>query len=149
MPFSDFIRPICIPVAEPLRTKNFVGYTPIVAGWGRTTEGGTSATILQQVQLPVLGNDVCKDRYKKLNKLISEQQFDDAVLCAGDLNGGKDSCQGDSGGPLMSPTQEDGVVHWYQIGVVSYGVGCARADVPGVYSKVQHFVDWIEQKIAE
>lgn len=147
--FNDFVRPICLPVSDPIRSQSFVSYNPFVAGWGRTSEGGVSSQILQQVQVPVLTNDVCKDRYKKQNKLISEQQFDEAVLCAGVLEGGKDSCQGDSGGPLMSPVMKKGVSRWYQIGVVSYGIGCARADVPGVYTKVQHFIDWIQKKVAE
>lgn len=132
-----------------MRTKNFVGYQPFVAGWGRTAEGGTAAKILQELQLPVLDNEVCKNRYKKIGKLISEKQFNEAVLCAGVLTGGKDSCQGDSGGPLMAPTKVDGQNHYYQIGIVSYGIGCARMDVPGVYTRVQTFIDWIQEKLAE
>lgn len=101
---------------------------------------------------------------------MSEQQFDSAVLCAGELIGGKDSCQGDSGGPLMAPQTLRGKTYYYQIGIgmfrllmltelkkncfyllfaVSYGIGCARANVPGVYTRVQSFVDWIQEKIAE
>lgn len=147
--FTANVRPVCLPLEDPLRTKNFVGYTPFVAGWGRTSEGGQSSPVLQELQIPVLSNDVCKDRYKKVGKLISEKQFDNAVLCAGVLTGGKDSCQGDSGGPLMAPTSADGGSYYYQIGIVSYGIGCARADVPGVYSRVQTFVDWIQEKVAE
>jgi len=51
--FTAKIRPVCLPVANPLRSKNFVGYTPFVAGWGRTQEGGTAASILQELQVPV------------------------------------------------------------------------------------------------
>lgn len=56
---------------------------------------------------------------------------------------------GDSGGPLMAPQIVNGQPNYYQIGIVSYGIGCARTDVPGVYTRVQTFVDWIQQKIAE
>lgn len=147
--FTDYVRPICLPLADPIRSKNFVGYNPFVAGWGRTAEGGKPSNVLQQLQLPVLENAVCKAKYSQIGKLISEKQFDQAVLCAGVLDGGKDSCQGDSGGPLMQPVQRDGVPNFYQIGIVSYGIGCARADVPGVYTRVQTFVDWIGQRVAE
>lgn len=95
------VRPICIPLDGPIRTKSFVGYMPFVAGWGKTQEAGKTASILQELQLPVLDNEVCQDRYKKQKRLLSEKQFNNAVLCAGVLTGGQDSCQGDSGGPLM------------------------------------------------
>lgn len=132
-----------------MRKKDFLGYQPFVAGWGKTQEAGKSASVLQEVQIPVLTNEICQDRYKKIGKLVSEKQFDNAVLCAGVLAGGKDSCQGDSGGPLMIPSIIDGRIIYYQIGIVSYGIGCARSDVPGVYTRVQTFVDWIQRKVQE
>lgn len=132
-----------------MRKKDFLGYQPFVAGWGKTQEAGKSASVLQEVQIPVLTNEICQDRYKKIGKLVSEKQFDNAVLCAGVLAGGKDSCQGDSGGPLMVPSIIDGRIIYYQIGIVSYGIGCARSDVPGVYTRVQTFVDWIQRKVQE
>lgn len=72
-------------------------YSPFVAGWGRLKEGGKSSNVLQYLQLPVLDNSECKEQYKKQGKLISENQFSDVILCAGELAGGQDSCQGDSG----------------------------------------------------
>ncbi|KAG4065841.1 hypothetical protein HA402_012519 [Bradysia odoriphaga] len=147
--FSDTIRPICVPTTDPVRSKDFLGYQPFVAGWGRTQEGGDSANVLQELQITVLSNQDCKEKYKLIGKFVSEQQFDSAVMCAGELIGGKDSCQGDSGGPLMQPQTLRGKTYYYQIGIVSYGIGCARANVPGVYTRVQSFVDWIQEKIAE
>jgi len=147
--FSDTIRPICIPTDDPLRSKDFLGYQPFVAGWGKTQEAGNSANVLQELQITVLSNNECKEKYKLIGKFVSEQQFDSAVICAGELIGGKDSCQGDSGGPLMAPQTIRGKVNYYQIGIVSYGIGCARANIPGVYTRVQTFVDWIQQKITE
>jgi secreted trypsin-like serine protease len=60
--------------------------------------------VLQELQIEVFPNSECITRYKAVNKLISDKQFNNAVLCAGVLAGGKDSCQGDSGGPLMAPS---------------------------------------------
>lgn len=113
----DTIRPICIPTTDPLRSKDFLGYQPFVAGWGKTQENGNSANVLQELQITVLTNQECKEKYKLIGKLVSEQQFDSAVLCAGELIGGKDSCQGDSGGPLMAPQTLRGKTYYYQIGI--------------------------------
>lgn len=56
-------------------------------------------------------------------------------ICAGEPLGGKDSCQGDSGGPYT--------VNGQVAGIVSYGLGCARPKVPGVYTNVAYFRNWI------
>lgn len=57
------------------------------------------------------------------------------MLCAGYLKGGQDSCQGDSGGPLVYMGK--------QIGVVSWGKGCADPGYPGVYTDITKFTWWI------
>ena len=58
------------------------------------------------------------------------------MLCAGYLDifdtvDVGDACQGDSGGPLVLPIDNN---NWSQIGVVSWGFGCA--DLYGVYADV-------------
>lgn len=65
-------------------------------------------------------------------------------ICAGLPTGGKDACQGDSGGPLLCQSEAD-KSEFYLAGIVSHGEGCARADEPGVYTRVALYVDWIEQ----
>ena len=65
---------------------------------------------------------------------ISEKQ-----ICAGYDEGGKDTCQGDSGGPLLVPFND----RWVQMGIVSYGNGCAKPRFPGVYTRVSYFIPWI------
>lgn len=61
------------------------------------------------------------------------------MLCAGIANeGGKDACQGDSGGPLINTLTGE------QVGVVSWGNGCAEAAYPGIYSNVASGLDWIK-----
>ena len=99
----DHITPICLPSATELRAKSYVDHSPLIAGWGYTTEKGSPSKILQQLQITILENSECAARYKKENRLISAQQFDSAIICAGLLAGGQDSCKGDSGGPLMIP----------------------------------------------
>ena len=36
---------------------------------------------------------------------------------------------------------------WYQVGIVSFGIGCGRRNVPGVYTKVASYESWIEDTI--
>lgn len=105
-----------------------------VIGWGnRSTDGEDYPNILHQVNVPIYDRAQCEAAYPGL----TEQ-----MLCAGLAEGGKDSCQGDSGGPLVVNYNDD----LYQVGVVSYGDGCAVAGKPGVYAKVSAFEPWLAQK---
>ncbi|CAL8124184.1 unnamed protein product [Orchesella dallaii] len=63
-----------------------------------------------------------------------------------------DACQGDGGGPLVcradDPNTGDSGTGYYELtGLVSWGFGCGRENVPGVYVKVSSFIGWIHQII--
>ena len=60
------------------------------------------------------------------------------MYCAGAV--GIDACQGDSGGPLYLRKADN---QWIQVGVTSWGVGCAKAGYPGVWTEVSYFLNWI------
>jgi trypsin len=62
-------------------------------------------------------------------------------LYAAEPTGGKDTCQGDSGGPLFS--HESGVLKL--VGITSFGKGCAQRGRPAVYTRVSHYVSWIQE----
>ncbi|MGC9421175.1 S1 family peptidase [Vibrio sp.] len=113
------------------------GQTLTVMGWGNTISERNQTpqypSVLRQVDLPyVLRND-CQnlgDDYRNIGE--------DAI-CAGFPEGEKDSCQGDSGGPLVVK-EGDNV---QQVGIVSWGNGCAQPNAYGVYANVAYFQDWI------
>ncbi|XP_075161618.1 trypsin-1 [Haematobia irritans] len=129
VPLKDPIRPVCLPVGA---NHNFDFKSAIVAGWGLTSDGGSSSSYLREVVVPVITNAQCKaTSYKSM--------IVDTMLCAGYLEGGKDACQGDSGGPLI--VRESNIFRL--AGVVSFGYGCASPDAPGVYTRVSKFLDWI------
>lgn len=118
------VQPIAIP---PQDTPVPYEENSNVTGWGLTKEGGSSSAILTVVTVPLISNEDCNKAY---NGIVS-----DDMLCAGLPKGGRDACNGDSGSPLTV----DGV----QLGVVSWGKGCARPGFPGVYARVAYFTDWI------
>ncbi|GLH15409.1 Venom protease [Gryllus bimaculatus] len=100
-----------------------------------TPTRGPSSSELLELQIPVVTQEKCKTAFERFKTAV----IDERVLCAGYEKGGKDACQGDSGGPLMAPNGTT----YYQIGVVSYGYRCAEPGVPGVYTRVTYFLDWI------
>uniref|UniRef100_A0A8H7N5B8 Peptidase S1 domain-containing protein n=1 Tax=Bionectria ochroleuca TaxID=29856 RepID=A0A8H7N5B8_BIOOC len=103
-----------------------------VAGWGTTSSGGSSLpTNLRKVSVPVIQRSECSSDYSSLGYDVTSNMF-----CAAEDAGGKDSCQGDSGGPIVNSAA---VLQ----GLVSWGVGCAQAAYPGVYTRVGNYVSWI------
>ncbi|XP_075868788.1 trypsin-3-like [Nelusetta ayraudi] len=106
-----------------------------VSGWGSlrsSDEGSRFPAKLQCLEVPLLSDDTCFNSYPF--------QITENMLCAGYLEGGKDSCQGDSGGPLMCQGELQGVVSW--------GHGCALRKKPGVYTKVCNYLAWIRNTMA-
>lgn len=103
----------------------------VVTGFGTTSEGGNISKRLLEVSVPPVPRETCNRTY---GGLLREGQ-----ICAGG-EAGRDSCQGDSGGPLHALTADGKVV---QVGVVSFGKGCARPGVPGVYTDVAAYRSWI------
>ncbi|WP_410644767.1 S1 family peptidase [Amycolatopsis sp. lyj-346] len=104
------------------------GTQATVLGWGRIADGGARSDYLRSAQVPVVSDSECRAGYD-----VYDQR---TMVCAGYAQGGVDACQGDSGGPL--------VVGDTLIGIVSFGDGCAKANSPGVYTRVSKYAEDIE-----
>lgn len=123
--FNDRIQPVKL--AEKELTS---GVMVNVTGWGAVKSGGNESPLLRGVTVPIVDRKTCKNKYKYILNIT------DRMICAGYMEGGKDSCQGDSGGPLTA----NGTLY----GIVSWGNGCAQPSYPGVYTNVADLRWWIK-----
>lgn len=115
-----------------------------IMGWGSTGENTFAGQRhLRTAKVPLVPDDVCASAYAKADYDLDPED----MICAGDVRrGGIDTCQGDSGGPMVKRAADGG---WVEVGIVSWGVGCARKEFPGVYTQVSHFAADIEAAVAE
>lgn len=142
VPYTEFVRPVCLPSTL---NGGKMGQLRIVAdaklfasGWGRTLQARQSSKKLK-VQLPVVDQTVCRNKYAEIQATIVDSQ-----LCAGSLFA-VDTCDGDSGGPLMIVKNN----YWSVEGIVSFGRGCGLEGWPAIYTRVESFEDWIRQTIRD
>ncbi|MEU8704541.1 serine protease [Streptomyces sp. NPDC048565] len=122
------------PIDQPtLKIADSTAYdtgTFTIAGWGAATEGGGQQRYLLKATVPFVSDATCQQAYG--GDLVPGEE-----ICAGNVSaGGVDSCQGDSGGPMF---RKDDAGAWIQVGIVSWGEGCARPGYPGVYTQVSAF----------
>ena len=122
------------------------GTPATVTGWGTAVfqdPGLTASNQLQEVQLPVRADEECDENYGLMGGIDEE-----TMVCAGELQGGKDACQGDSGGPLVVAGPAGALL---QVGVVSWGFGCGFPTQYGVYSRVADttLYGWITARVPQ
>lgn len=138
IPFKDNVLPVCVPDTN----DSYVGRNAVVTGWGRLYEDGPLPSVMQKVSVPIITNKECESMYRKAGFI---EDIPNIFICAGLAKGGKDSCEGDSGGPLVLKDPNTG--QWSLIGIISWGIGCALPNQPGVYTRITHFAEWIRQII--
>ncbi|MES9867981.1 MAG: trypsin-like serine protease [Candidatus Thiodiazotropha sp. LLP2] len=113
----------------------------IVTGWGLTSkdENATGSLSLLEAKVPLRNRNQCVDNYLKSDEIA----ITDNMICAGSTDGTTDSCNGDSGGPLMALGSDKKLS---LLGIVSFGSeqGCATASLPGVYTRVSRYLEWID-----
>ncbi|HEX6682814.1 MAG TPA: trypsin-like serine protease, partial [Candidatus Limnocylindrales bacterium] len=112
-----------------LHTGNFT-----VAGWGAAVQGGAQQRFLLKADVPFITDTQCASAGGSYSGLIFNEE-----ICAGNWSsGGVDTCQGDSGGPMF---KRNAANEWIQVGITSWGIGCAQAMRPGVYTEVRFFAN--------
>ncbi|XP_046750358.1 serine protease snake-like [Diprion similis] len=137
--FTDHIKPACLyPEYDATPAQAWA------TGWGGIEIGEHMNEALLKARLDILDNVACALRHN--SSVAVPRGIVPSMVCAGDVTGGwhSDTCQGDSGGPLQ-------IVHpiiscLYQVvGITSFGKLCALRDFPGIYTRVSHYLDWIER----
>lgn len=123
------VRPIALP---PIDLNIPSGSSVSVTGWGLTKEKGNLSVTLQEVIINYVSNAECQKAYADM--------VTDLMLCAGFKDGGRGSCQADSGGPAIYNNQV--------VGVASFGIGCARAKYPDVFTRTSKYIKWIQKNMS-
>lgn len=117
-------------------------------GWGTTDDSGSLSDVLMEVEVDVINRPACNSMYEKYTiGIIFPTVYMDItenMICAS--REGKDSCQGDSGGPLLLKGDDESSD--IQVGIVSFGIGCADIEFPGVYASVSTADDFIQETMA-
>lgn len=135
---AEKLTPALIATADLEKLHAKEGSTVTVIGWGATAEGGNTTPKLMEVNVKVQGRSLCEDNYKSV---VPSARISDNMFCAGLPEGKADSCQGDSGGFLGASI---GQGRYVELGVVSWGIGCARPNLFGVYTRVAKYSDWVQ-----
>ncbi|XP_069507955.1 serine protease 27-like [Ambystoma mexicanum] len=141
--FTGYVLPVCLPDTSVHFES---GKKCWLAGWGSVTSTVPLQypNILQEVMVPIIDRVVCEDLFQiGPNPMVQNVIIQGEVICAGYQSGGKDACKGDSGGPLVCKVNGT----FFQAGIVSWGIGCALPNRPGIYTRVAAYADWIKELV--
>ncbi|XP_055528727.1 CLIP domain-containing serine protease B4-like [Wyeomyia smithii] len=138
--YTNHIIPVCLPKTKELLRNSFSNYNVTIVGWG-FTEAVKRSSRKMSTNLVTTDLRSCQNDLKPIlkNTILSESH-----ICAkGAEKKIRDACQGDSGGPLMANMNG----YWYLVGIVSFGPPCGRTQLPGVYTRVTSYMDWIKKNL--
>ncbi|KAK7063209.1 hypothetical protein SK128_012466, partial [Halocaridina rubra] len=143
--FSSRVRPACLPNRAQ---RIFSGSKLVIAGWGAYENSGATSNVLRKAEVTAIDRLSCDTRpviADITTSLTYPVGITDSIICADESEAG--ACRGDSGGPLMASTSTTCEVKEV-IGLVSRGViECKRTNVPGTYTRVEYYLDWIVSNV--
>jgi secreted trypsin-like serine protease len=143
--FSRQVQPICLPSNTMCLqgAADASGTKVTITGWGKTnrfpeTEGMPAK--LQGAEIPVMTGAYCKTHYPFEDE--TDSYYNAATMTCAANGAGVDGCAGDSGSPLTYKGAGDHYTLW---GMNSWSnEPCAQGGAPGVYVRVNNFLDWIK-----
>jgi len=136
---------ICLPSRSSVSSNALLpGRRCSVTGYGYMGESGPIPLRVREAELPIVSDGEC---IKKINR-VTDKPFvmPASSFCAGG-EAHSDACQGDGGGPLVCKNSA-GEDYYELSGLVSWGFGCGREGVPGVYVRVENFIGWVNSIVS-
>lgn len=132
---TDTVRAACLPTPA----LHLPAWTECeISGYGRNEEFSPFySEHLKEGHVRLFPASRCTTQH------LDNRTVTDNMLCAGDTRNLDDACKGDSGGPLVCMKDD----RMYLIGIISWGIGCGRKDIPGVYTNVNRYLDWIQDNM--
>lgn len=142
--FNGDVHPACIRI-DPNDVAEDVELT--IAGWGTIEADRTNRSkVLLKANLNIVPLESCNQTLVKYNQLSNQPSLrglSNSQMCALNRVIHSDACQGDSGGPLFI-RHLNGMSTL--LGIISFGVSCGT-DLPGVYTRIASYIDWMENTI--
>ncbi|PZC71292.1 hypothetical protein B5X24_HaOG213676 [Helicoverpa armigera] len=138
--FNNDVHPAC------LHTKGEAEEILTGTGWGALGHRQQLADTLQSLDISRFSEEECKQHYPKYRHLLQGYNHT-TQMCYGDRVTVADSCEGDSGGPLQSKTLDEHHCVTTVVGVTSAGKQCGITAGSGLYTRVIHYVPWIESVV--
>nr|XP_049704357.1 serine protease snake-like isoform X3 [Helicoverpa armigera] len=138
--FNNAVHPAC------LHTKGEADEVLTFTGWGALGHRQPLADTLQTLNISRFSEEECKQHYPPHRHLLQGYNHT-TQMCYGDRVTVADSCEGDSGGPLQSKTLDEHRCVTTVVGVTSAGKQCGITAGSGLYTRVIHYVPWIESVV--
>ncbi|XP_026728799.1 serine protease snake-like [Trichoplusia ni] len=114
----------------------------VATGWGALGHKRELADVMQAVYLDRYEAHECSQLYPK-HRHLRHGYNHTTQMCYGNREIVRDTCEGDSGGPLQVESLVARCVYSI-IGVTSTGKACGFTSNSGVYTRVIHYLPWIE-----